>query len=70
MKLWRVTMRRLTAVRSESKLYMKYIVLPEAITSEKDAVAYIKTHKFSAQWWDEMLLVDIEFLEDVWYCAK
>lgn len=67
MTLWKVTMRRLGVVRSECGPFTKFIALDGKITSDKDAANYLKANHFTQDWWEETLLCDIEYVDELWY---
>lgn len=64
LQLWRITIRTLAYVPSQRHTHCKIIAILSR--SERDAVAYVRTHIFTPQWWDEHLIIDVEPCGELW----
>lgn len=65
MKLWSITLRSLGVTKSDKQSNTLFVVC--SATTEKELMAHLYANKFTREWWDGTIVIDIDGPREVWY---
>ncbi len=62
---WRISMRSLGLTKEDRSPFSEIIL--NHCTTERETVKDLRLHHFTTEWWECVLILDVQYLGEVWY---